>query len=286
MNYRHVYHAGNFADVLKHAVLAAIVVYLRQKDAAFRVIDTHAGPGSYNLASEKAQKTGEWKTGIGKLNGVKLSAGLQTFLDPWLMAVQALNGNSDKITQYPGSPQLVRHLLRKQDRLSAIELHPEDAQSLKALFAGDHQVRVTELDGWLTLGAHLPPKEKRGMVLIDPPFEQEGEFDRMVNGLYKASLRFPRGTYCLWYPLKADSDSVGFRRKLINLDYPNTLLVEMWVRDRTIGKGLNGSGLAIVNPPYTLQAQLKSVLPELTRLLAQDQHSGHLVTQLVDERPF
>ena len=286
MNYRHVYHAGNFADVLKHAVVAAIVVYLQRKEAAFRVIDTHAGPGTYNLTSEKAQKTGEWLTGIGKLNDVQMSNKLKIFLEPWLSAVKAVNNGSDKILKYPGSPQLVRHLMRKQDRLSAFELHPEDAQSLKSLFTGDHQVRVTELDGWLSMGAHLPPKEKRGLVLVDPPFEEAGEFDRMMTGLFRAGQRFPRGTYCFWYPIKVGSDSAGFHQSLRDLCRAETLACELWVRDRKTPTGLNGSGLVIVNPPFTLEAQLSAIMPELSRLLAQEQGAGFLVKKIVAEGKF
>lgn len=296
MNYRHVYHAGNFADVLKHAILAAIVTYLQRKDAAFRVIDTHAGPGRYELASEQAQKTGEWRSGIGRLTGGNISPALAAFLAPYLSAVAAANGGlsavaaangSDAIEQtigvYPGSPMIVRHLLRKQDRLSAIELHPEDVRALGHLFEGDHQVRVTELDGWLALGAHLPPKEKRGLVLIDPPFEKEGEFARMVEGLDKATRRFAGGTYCLWYPLKAGSGVESFHRALQELARPRTLIAELWVRDPATEKGLNGSGLAIVNPPFTLEAELNAVLPELTRLLAQDGNAGFRLEILVGE---
>jgi 23S rRNA (adenine2030-N6)-methyltransferase len=183
MNYRHSYHAGNFADVLKHVVLAQIIAYLKRKDQAFRVIDTHAGVGLYDLSSEEAQKTGEWRGGIGRVDrGKAMSDRLAAFLEPWLTAVRALNPDGG-MRLYPGSPKLARLLFRKQDRLSAIELHPADAKQLSSLFEGDFQVRVTELDGWLALGAHLPPKEKRGLVLIDPPFEQDGEFDRLVDGL-------------------------------------------------------------------------------------------------------
>lgn len=284
MNYRHAYHAGNFADVLKHAVLAACLTYFERKDAAFRVIDTHAGPGSYDLASTEAQKTGEWRDGIGRLLGADMSPELAGFLKPWLSAVRTLNeGGAGEINSYPGSPQLARMLLRHQDRLSAIEMHPEDSQRLKELFAGDYQVRVMELDGWLALGAHLPPKEKRGLVLVDPPFEKEGEFDRLVDGLARATRRYAGGTYCLWYPIKADSGTDAFHAKLKTLGRPRTLIVEMLVRDNKTAPGLNGSGLVLVNPPYTLEAELKAVLPELTALLAQGPGAQCRVRMLVGE---
>lgn len=282
MNYRHSYHAGNFADVLKHAVLARIITYLKRKDPAFRVIDTHAGIGLYDLSSAEAQKTGEWRDGIGRVIGAELSADLKAFLAPWLDAVEALNPEGG-LLHYPGSPKLTRQLMRKQDRLTAIELHPEDAAQLRQVFEGDYQVRVIELDGWLSLGGHLPPKEKRGLVLIDPPFEESGEYDRMIDGLARATRRFPGGTYMLWHPIKADSPLAAFDNKLVALARPRTLTVRLLARANQIAPGLNGSGLVIINPPFTLEAELRQILPELARLLAQGPGAGSEVRMLVGE---
>lgn len=282
MNYRHSYHAGNFADVLKHAVLAQIIRYLQRKDQAFRVIDTHAGIGTYDLSSAEAQKTGEWREGVGRLISAELSPDLKSFLAPWLDAVREINPDGG-IRHYPGSPKLTRLLLRKQDRMTAIELHPEDANRLRHVFEGDYQVRVIELDGWLSLGGHLPPKEKRGLVLIDPPFEADGEYDRMIDGLARATRRFPGGTYMLWHPIKANTPLTGFDNKLIALGRPRTLSVRMLGRDNTNATGLNGSGLVIVNPPFTLEAEMKAVLPELARLLAQGPGAMADVKMLVGE---
>ncbi|WP_417435189.1 23S rRNA (adenine(2030)-N(6))-methyltransferase RlmJ [Hoeflea sp.] len=282
MNYRHSYHAGNFADVLKHAVLAQIITYLKRKDQAFRVIDTHAGIGTYDLSSNEAQKTGEWRDGVGRLSDAELSAELKAFLAPWLEAVETLNPDGG-IRHYPGSPKLSRLLMRKQDRLTAIELHPDDAARLRSAFEGDFQVRVIELDGWLSLGAHLPPKEKRGLVLVDPPFEADGEYDRMIDGLARATRRFPGGTYMLWHPIKADSPLAAFDKKLIALGRPRTLTVRMLARDNTTAPGLNGSGLVIINPPFTLEAELKTVLPELATLLAQGPGAAAEIRMLVGE---
>ena len=291
MNYRHSYHAGNFADVLKHAVLASIITYLKRKDHAFRVIDTHSGPGLYDLSSKEAQATGEWREGVGRVIAAKKSPALTAFLAPWLDAVKQLNDEAAPegkehdggIRLYPGSPKLTRMLMRKQDRLSAIELHPADARELAALFAGDYQVRVTELDGWLALGGHLPPKEKRGLVLIDPPFEIEGEFDRMVDGLARATRRFASGTYCLWHPIKIDSPVDAFHKKIIALGRPNTLAAEIMIRNNKMAPGLNGSGLVIINPPFTLEAELRAVLPELAKLLATGAGASSRVMKLVGE---
>ncbi|RUU64971.1 23S rRNA (adenine(2030)-N(6))-methyltransferase RlmJ, partial [Mesorhizobium sp. M7A.T.Ca.TU.009.01.1.2] len=182
MNYRHAYHAGNFADVVKHVVLTRLLEYLKQKDKAFRVVDTHAGIGRYDLSSAEAQKTGEWQGGIGRLIDAPFAAPVAALLEPYLKTIRSLNPEGG-IQKYPGSPLIARHLMRKQDRLTAIELHPKDAARLRTFFAGDFQARIIELDGWLALGAHLPPKEKRGLVLIDPPFEEAGEFERLVDGL-------------------------------------------------------------------------------------------------------
>lgn len=282
MNYRHSYHAGNFADVLKHAVLARIVTYLKRKDQAFRVIDTHAGIGTYDLSSTEAQKTGEWREGVGRIIEADLPPDLAAFLAPWLEAVRALNPEGG-IRHYPGSPKLTRMLLRKQDRLTAIELHPEDAKQLRAVFEGDYQVRVIELDGWLSLGAHLPPKEKRGLVLIDPPFEADGEYDRMIDGLARATRRFAGGTYMLWHPIKADSPLEAFDNKLVALGRPRTLTVRLMARGNTYAPGLNGSGLVIVNPPFTLEAELRASLPDLAHLLAQGPGAGAEIRLLVGE---
>ncbi len=286
MNYRHSYHAGNFADVLKHAVLAQIVAYLKRKDGAFRVIDTHAGPGLYDLTGKEAGKTGEWRDGVGRVLDARRSPALDAFLAPWLTEVRDLNSSaasSQQLRLYPGSPKLVRMLLRKQDRLSAMELRKEDARALRTLFEGDFQTRVIELDGWLSLGAHLPPKEKRGLILVDPPFESDGEFDRMVDGLARATRRFPGGIYCLWYPVKADSQIRAFHAKIRALGRPRTLNAELMVRSNLHAPGLNGSGLIIVNPPFTLEAELRAALPELAQLLATAPGAMARVEMLVGE---
>lgn len=273
MNYRHIYHAGNFADVLKHAVLARLIVYLQQKDKAFRVIDTHAGIGLYDLSSTEAQKTGEWQDGIGKLMAAALPEDVTAWLAPYLDAVRALNPEGG-VKLYPGSPKLTRMLMREQDRLSAMELHPADCETLRDLFEGDYHVRVTELDGWLSLGAHMPPKEKRGIVLVDPPFEIEGEYERLVDGLVKAYRRFPGGTYCLWYPLKKGAPIKDFHEALKQTEIPKMLCAELSVRSDRETTGLSGSGLIIVNPPYTLHDELKTILPVLKSLLAQDRFAS------------
>lgn len=269
MNYRHAYHAGNFADVVKHIIVARIVEYLKQKDKAFRVIDTHAGIGLYDLGSGEAGKTGEWQGGAGKVLDAAFSPMVAELIAPWMKAVRSVN--SDKsLRKYPGSPKLVKMLLRKQDRLSAIELHPEDARALAKQFADDYQVRVIELDGWLALGAHLPPKEKRGLVLVDPPFEEPEEFMRIVSGLRMAHARWPGGIYALWYPIKDRKAVVQFRKDLKATGIPKILDTELFIRGPSPASRLDGSGMIIVNPPFTLEAELKTILPGLARVMQED----------------
>jgi len=282
MNYRHAYHAGNFADVVKHAVLARLMEYLKQKDKAFRVIDTHAGIGLYDLGSEEAGKTGEWRGGIGRLLDGRLSPEAAALLRPYLDAVREADSTGE-LSSYPGSPLITRRLLRKQDRLSAIELHPQDVQLLKDLFAEDFQVRVTELDGWLALGAHLPPKEKRGLVLVDPPFEKEGEFQRLVEGLQRAYRRWPGGIYALWYPIKDRKAVAEFRQALADTGIPKIMDIRFEIRPPSREPRMDGTGMIVVNPPFTLERELRVLLPALHDLLAEEKGADWSLKWLAGE---
>jgi 23S rRNA (adenine2030-N6)-methyltransferase len=282
MNYRHSFHAGNFADVMKHVILARILDYLKRKDAAFRVIDTHAGAGIYQLGTGNAAKTGEWRDGIGRVMDAEMSAEVKALLQPFLDAVAAVNP-AGELRQYPGSPAIARHMLRDQDRLTAIELHDQDEKLLANQFAGDFQVRVIHLDGWLSLGAHVPPKEKRGLVLIDPPFEEEGEFGRLTRGLMKAHKRWQGGIYALWYPLKDRKAVTRFHSELSALGIPKILRAGLMLRDWSTPPRLNGSGMIIVNPPFTLEAEMNAILPELARILGDQGHGRFEVEWLARE---
>ncbi|WP_274426805.1 23S rRNA (adenine(2030)-N(6))-methyltransferase RlmJ [Chelativorans sp. YIM 93263] len=282
MNYRHAFHAGNFADVVKHTVLTRIVVYLKRKDKAFRVIDTHAGAGIYDLSSDQAQRTGEWRSGIGRLIEAKLDEKTRSLFIPLLDSVASVN-ESGASSRYPGSPAILRHLLRKQDRLTAIELHPEDAALLRQVFAGDHQVRVIELDGWLALGAHVPPKEKRGLVVVDPPFEKPGEFDRMLESLKKAHRRWPGGIYAFWYPIKNRTAVAAFREALAQSGIPDILDVSLEIR-RSTEERFDGSGMIVVNPPYLLRQELDLLLPTLAKILGDNAPGSFAIDQLTPER--
>lgn len=275
MNYRHIFHAGNFADVFKHIVLARVIAYMQKKDAAFRVLDTHAGLGVYDLTSEQAQKTGEWKTGILRVLEAADSAPAQVraLIDPYLDCVRQLNP-AGGIGLYPGSPMVTRMLLRKQDRLTALELHPEDFEVLHSHFDGDIQVRCTELDGWLGIKSHLPPKERRGVVLVDPPFEVYHEFFNILTALKEGHKRFATGTFLLWYPVKHRKGVAEFREELRGLKIPRILDTTLEVRSSGADVRFDGSGMIVVNPPYTLEAELRTILPWLVQVLEFRRGSG------------
>ncbi len=267
MNYRHAFHAGNFADVVKHIVLVRILSYLMRKPGAFRVIDTHAGVGLYDLTGEASERTGEWQDGIERVMGAEFSPDVATLIEPYLRAVAAVNPRGG-LRYYPGSPFVTRHLLRDQDRLMALELHPQDAEALRQNFEGDVQTRVTQLDGWAALGTHLPPKEKRGLVLVDPPFELRGEFDRMVQSLQKAHKRWPGGTYAYWYPIKDPSDVSAYVKALAGTGIAKILRIELTIRAPSTPPRLHGTGMIVVNPPFVLPDELNRILPELATRLA------------------
>ncbi len=283
MNYRHIYHAGNIGDVLKHATLCYIIEYLKKKPGAFRVIDTHAGLGKYDLSSTEAQKTGEWRDGIGRVLTAQIPSHLTPILAPWLDVVHALNADSKSITQYPGSPELARRLLREQDRLTLTELHPQDFEALAALYAGDIQVKTINLDGFNAIRSFVPPKEKRGLVLVDPAFEERDEYARMATSLYKGWRRWGNGVYMAWYPVKD--------RALVNLFYKSMeesgirriLIAELASSKSSKEGAMKASGLMIINPPYLLKETLEQLLPWLSTTLGQGFGASWRVRELVGE---
>ena len=269
MNYRHAFHAGNFADVVKHAVLARIVAYLKEKPAAFRVIDTHAGAGSYDLAGAEASRTGEWREGIGKLLAAELPQPVRDLLVPYLDAVAAFNtGQGEGLKVYPGSPALVRHWLRAQDRMIACEAEPAAARSLANRMRGDNRVKPVAIDGYTALNAYVPPKERRGLVLIDPPFEQPDEFTRLAQALAGAHRKWPSGIVLLWYPLKDARATEAFSRSLARANIPRILRAELTIAPARDAQKLAGSGLVVVNPPWTLPGELALLLPALAQVFA------------------
>lgn len=271
MNYRHAYHAGNFADVVKHAILALCVDYLKQKPGPFRVIDTHAGIGLYDLAGIEAGKTLEWTHGIGRLldaDAPPPPEDVAAALSPYLGVIHEMNP-SGAPSRYPGSPLLVRKLLRPGDVLAANELHPADHATLAALFAGDAAVRIMNIDAWAATKALLPPKERRGLVLIDPPFEARDEFEKLAQGLADARRRFATGALLLWHPVKGPEAVRDFYAAARPLAGDKALRVELTIRAPVDETRLNGCGLLIVNPPWTLAERLRALLPFLAERLAQ-----------------
>ena len=290
MNYRHAYHAGNFADVLKHVVLALVIEHLKQKDAAFRVVDTHAGPGMYDLSDARAQRTGEWLGGIGRLIGPAappVPPAMEKVLQPYLSAVRAFN-EPGLLTRYPGSPRIARALMRPQDTLVANELHKEDAADLRRLLGRDPQSKVLELDGWTALKALLPPKERRGLILVDPPFEEPGELKRLTAALLDAVKRFATGVYVLWYPIKDRSALRSFNRQLSESGIGRLLQIELEIgspdgSDQGADR-LVGAGLVVPNPPFRLDTELQRILPWLGERLAMDRKPRWNVVWLDGEK--
>jgi 23S rRNA (adenine2030-N6)-methyltransferase len=282
MNYRHAYHAGNFADVVKHAVLARVLVHLRDKPAAFRVIDTHAGAGRYDLGGAEAGKTLEWRDGIERLASASLDTHTRTLLAPYLETVAALNPDG-RIVAYPGSPALVQAMLRPRDRLVACELEPKAAAALEKNLRGDNRCKAIAIDGWTALGAYVPPNERRGLVLVDPPFEQPGEFTRLAQGLSAAHRKWPTGSYLLWYPIKDRAETESFARRLSRLGIAKMLRIELILAIGGADTGLRGSGLIAVNPPWTLHDELKVLLPVLAEVLSRGATSGLTLDWLAGE---
>ena len=267
MNYRHAFHAGNFADVMKHIALVAVIEHLRKKDKPFRVIDTHAGAGLYDLSSSEAKRTGEWREGIDR---VRLSRQVLTASDADQLIARYLALVSDcaGAHSYPGSPKLARELLRYGDKLQVNELHPDTHKRLGQLFDRDRQTVVTSIDGWQALKAALPPKERRAVILIDPPFEERGEFERLTEGLIEGHKRFATGHFLLWYPVKDEQIVRRFHNKLAQTGIADLWCAELKVRAVGDPGILPGAGLIIANPPYRFVDTFAQVLNWLATRLA------------------
>ena len=257
--YRHAFHAGNFADVFKHVILLQLLHALRGKDKPFFVLDTHAGAGRYDLRSAQAQKRGEFHEGIGRLWG---KADLNPELDDYVRRIAAFN-SGEKLLVYPGSPRLIQARLRAQDRLTLCELHPTEFPLLKDEFAADRHVSILHLDGYAALKAQLPPKEKRGLVFIDPSFEMTGEFDRLIDALKLVYARWRNGMVAIWYPILHRSPSERFHDALRRLEFAEILCAELGIAPYDSPQGMHGCGMIVVNPPWKLDILLRRVLPEL-----------------------
>lgn len=269
MNYRHAYHAGNFADVLKHTVLFALIEALRAKPAPFCFIDTHAGAGSYTLDGFEARKTSEHKDGIARLHPAEK---VPPLLQRWRTSILGVAGNQDALTTYPGSPLQVARMLRANDSAQLCELHLEEAAKLRDLFHQNTQVHVHQRDGYAALKALLPPREKRGLVLIDPPYEaQEAEYKLIEYALKSALQRWPTGIYAVWYPIKLRSQVQPFLHGLQRSSAKRVLRAEILVHADDTPLRLNGAGMVVLNAPWNLDDTLRAPLRTLATLLARDQ---------------
>src|SRR6202158_4313303 len=271
MNSRHAFHAGGFSDVIKHIVLVRILIYLQDKQAAFRVIDTHAGAGRYDLTGDEARRGAEYLTGIARVMQARFSETTLPLVAPYLDIVRAFNPQAE-LKAYPGSPLIARALLRPQDRLTACEVEPKARKRLIDALRRDTQGRVVDLDGWLALPAFVPPKERRGLVLVDPPYERKDECERMAEGFAEAFAKWPTGSYLLWYPVKSRRATDDLARHVAqsfgDVTTPGKCLrLEFSVAPQMSGAGLTSAGLLIVNPPWTLMGELKTILPELEKTL-------------------
>lgn len=279
LSYRHAFHAGNFADVFKHVILVRVLAYLTQKDAPLFCLDTHAGAGAYALDAPAAEQTGEYREGVGRLWG---QAGLPAALEKYLELVHSFNADGE-LRSYPGSPRIAAWLLRRQDRLELCELHKSDYALLEATFRGDDRVRCYPDDGFRVGAARLPPRERRGLVFIDPSYEMKDDYMQVVDALLKMHRRFATGVYALWYPLVDRRLTESLKSRVAGTGLRDVLNLEL-VRDIDPGKpGMRGCGMFIVNPPWTLKADMEPVLNELARRFVGASGASATVEQFLPE---
>lgn len=278
MNYRHAFHAGNHADVLKHLLLTRLIALLSRKEAPFAYLDSHAGIGLYDLQGDAASRTGEYLEGIGRLwQATQLPDAVEAYLE----VVRAMNPDGE-LRYYPGSPELARLLSREQDRLQLNEKHPEDGRLLKDNMRGDRRVAVHLGEGWHVPRALLPTREKRVLLLIDPPFEQADELQRCVEALNEAHGRMRQAIVVIWYPIKDERQLARFYRDLQKSAAPKLLRAELYVHAPDDATRLSGSGLVISNPPWGLEDELRQLLPWLADALGQSQ-GGWRLDWLIEE---
>ena len=275
--YRHHFHAGNFADVFKHALLVRLLAAVAAKDKPFFYLDTHAGIGRYDLSHPWAQKNAEFRDGIGRLWG---RSDLPALLAPYMESVRAENRNG-KLRFYPGSPLIARRFLRPGDRMVLSELNKADVAELGELFARDRQVTVHLIDGYHALKAQLPPAERRGLVLVDSSFDRAGELRRVADALVVAHERWATGLYAIWYPLMEPPAMRGFERDIVATGIRKILQLELWVRPEGWAPTLRGCGMLVVNPPYRFDEESEAIVAWLAKVLATD--GGCRVRWLVPE---
>jgi 23S rRNA (adenine2030-N6)-methyltransferase len=274
--YRHAFHAGNHADVLKHITLTLVLRYMNQKDKSYRMIDTHAGAGGYSLEGQYAQKKGEYLQGVARLWE---RDDLPEAVADYMALVRQFNPDG-MLEQYPGSPAFAQMLLRSQDQLRLFERHPTDHRILEAYLGGVRGAEVKDTDGFEGLKGQVPPSSRRAVVLMDPSYEGHGDYPKVISSLREAILRFPEGVYMVWYPQVSKLEAAQLPRRLEGLAPKGWLHARLTVQQPDAqGFGLAGSGMFILNPPYTLHAQLLEVLPWLTEVLGQYDGANYLLEE-------
>ena len=278
LSYRHSFHAGNHADVIKHIVQSLILDSLKQKDKPFVYHDTHSGVGRYDLQDERSEKTGEFKEGIARIwDRDDIPEEIASYID----AIKALNDN-DELRYYPGSPKVARAQIREDDRMTLTELHPTDFPLLLQEFRGDRQVKMYKEDGFACLKASLPPKERRGVVLIDPPYELKHEYMDVVKAIKNSHERWATGTYAIWYPVVYRENIDKMLKGLKDLGIRKILQLELGVAPDSEERGMTASGMIVINPPWKLEGQMKTLLPWLQGAIAPN-HGHHKVEWIVPE---
>tara|TARA_R110002167_G_scaffold1767_5_gene8590 strand:+ start:9518 stop:10369 length:852 start_codon:yes stop_codon:yes gene_type:complete len=282
LSYRHAFHAGNFADVLKHSVLSLVLDYMTRKEKGFCYIDSHSGAGMYQLTDEYAQKTSEYEDGIAKIIN---DDNAPESLEPYLSLIRSLNLNStlsNDLEIYPGSPGIAKAFVRRQDSSHLFELHPTDIQHLEDFCLRWRKVFVKQTDGYQGILGLLPPPSRRGVVLIDPPYELKEDYQKAVNTIIKAYTKFSTGTYILWYPVVKREQVNAMENAFSKSSVKNVLQVEFCLENDNDEYGMTGTGLFIVNPPWQLAAQMTEVLPYLKEKMG-NSDSHFAVTQLIAE---
>ncbi|OOF70985.1 23S rRNA (adenine(2030)-N(6))-methyltransferase RlmJ [Rodentibacter caecimuris] len=280
LSYRHSFHAGNHADVLKHIVLILILENLKLKEKGFFYLDTHAGVGRYRLSSAESEKTAEFKEGIGRLwQRTDLPKDVAIYVD----LIKKLNYGNQELHYYAGSPLIAAQLLRSQDRALLTELHPTDFPLLRTNFKNFEQVSVKRDNGFQQLKSALPPRERRGLVLIDPPYELKEDYELVVRSVVEGYKRFATGIYAIWYPVVLRQQIKRMVRSLEETGIRKILQIELAIRPDTTQKGMTASGMIVINPPWTLEQQMKSILPYLTDVLAPEGTGNWLVNWICPE---
>ncbi|MFZ4832416.1 23S rRNA (adenine(2030)-N(6))-methyltransferase RlmJ [Rouxiella sp. Mn2063] len=279
LSYRHSFHAGNHADVLKHTVQSLIIESLKEKEKPFLYLDTHAGAGRYQLSGEHAERTGEYLEGIARL---WQRDDLPAELAPYMSVINHFNRN-ESLRYYPGSPLIARQLLREDDKLQMTELHPSDFPLLRSEFQKDDRARVSRADGYQQLKAQLPPPSRRGLILMDPPYELKTDYQDVVKAIQEGYKRFATGTYALWYPVVMRQQIKRMLRDLEATGIRRILQIELGVRPDSDQRGMTASGMIVINPPWKLEQQMNNVLPWLLKTLAPEGNGHQLVKWVVPE---